>query len=335
MFFNEDSKCAAQLLKQAIPEMVRRGIPTNPYNFTLWYARETQQDAQLVQDLDKEYSTSGQYSADRSEQLFFHYIIKPFFRNVEQTQTSVLQVLSELLQASEIAATCTQDFNRTLTDTIGSIDSSLDPLALKAVLEQLLEQTAQTQTAVECIHSQFECTKEGIESLTEQANTSPEDVYRDPLTRIGNRCAFDKEFGAAMGQDTTGCVLLFIELDNIENINDEFGYLCGDEALRRVGEMLDSLKAETIKCHRYSGKKFSVTFSNSTLKQAVKYGELFLTRIQGLTLSHKKAAGKKLTASIGISDVQPGNTAADLIKRADAALTQARQAGSQRIVCAE
>lgn len=99
--------------------------------------------------------------------------------------------------------------------------------------------------------------------------------------------------------------------------------------------MLDSLKAETIKCYRYSGKKFSVTFSNSTLKQAVKYGELFLTRIQGLTLSHKKATGKKLTASIGISDVQPGNTAADLIKRADAALAQARQAGSHRIVCAE
>ena len=243
MFFNEDSKCAAQLLKQAIPQMVRRGIPTNPYNFTLWYARETQQDAQLERDLEKEYAASGPYSADRSEQLFFQYIIKPFFSNVEQTQTSVLQLLAELLQASEIAAECTQDFNRTLTDTIGTIDSSLDAQALKAVLEQLFEQTAQTQTAVECIYSQFESAKASIDSLTEQANTSPEDVYRDPLTRIGNRCAFDKEFGAAMKQDTTGCVLLFVELDNIENINEEFGYMCGDETLRRVGEMLDSLQA--------------------------------------------------------------------------------------------
>ena len=199
----------------------------------------------------------------------------------------------------------------------------------------LFEQTAQTQTAVECIYSQFESAKASIDSLTEQANTSPEDVYRDPLTRIGNRCAFDKEFGAAMKQDTTGCVLLFVELDNIENINEEFGYMCGDETLRRVGEMLDSLQAEAIRCHRYSGKKFSVTFSNSTLEQAVKYGKLFLNRIQSLTLPHKKAAGKKLTASIGISDVQPGNTPTELIKRANAALAQARQAGSNRIVCAE
>ncbi len=335
MFFNEDSKSAAELLRQAIPKMVQRGIPTNPYNFTLWYARETQQDPQLVHDLDKEFSTPGQYSADKSEQLFFHYIIKPFFHNVEQTQTSVLQLLVELLQASEIAATCTEDFSRTLTDTIGTIDSSSDPQALKVALEQLLEQTVQTQTAVEFIHSQFESAKTGIDSLTEQANTSPEDVYRDPMTRIGNRCAFDKEFGAAMRQDKTNFILLFVELDNIETINDEFGYLCGDETLRRVGEMLDSLKAETIKCHRYAGKKFSVMFSNSTLEQAVKYAELFQTRIQGLKLPHKKAVGRKLTASIGISNVQPGNTPADLIKRADAALAQARQACLHKIVCAE
>lgn len=335
MFFNEDSKSAAQMLKQAVPQMVQRGIPTNPYNFTLWYAKESQQNAQLEQDLEREFPAKGNYSADKSEQLFFQYIIKPFFRNIEQTQTSVLQLLAELLQASQAAASCTQGFNSSLTDTIGKIDSGADSQELKELLQQLLTQTQQSQTVAESIHNQFESAKSGIDSLTEQTNISQEDVYSDPMTNIGNRCAFDKEIGAAMAQDATGSVLLFVELDNIEKINDEFGYMCGDDTLKLVGEVLDTLQAETIKCHRYGGKKFSVMFSVSKVDQAVKYGELIQTRIQGLKIPHKEAVGKKLTASIGISEFQPGNKLADLVKRADAALAQARQAGSGQIVCAE
>lgn len=64
-------------------------------------------------------------------------------------------------------------------------------------------------------------------------------AYRDPLTGLGNRKAFDEQLGQALlraGSGGSELALLYLDLDRFKEVNDRFGHDVGDALLRTVAE---------------------------------------------------------------------------------------------------
>ena len=125
--------------------------------------------------------------------------------------------------------------------------------------------------------------------------------------------------------------VLFIDLDHFKDINDHFGHEAGDVVLRRVAHCLIAHMRQSDVLGRVGGEEFAFFLPNTTLEGASKLGEklrLAVERLEPMVADEKQLG---VTASIGIADSQHGDqTVADIQRRADSAMYQAKRLGRNR-----
>ncbi|HTL14731.1 MAG TPA: GGDEF domain-containing protein [Thermomonas sp.] len=168
----------------------------------------------------------------------------------------------------------------------------------------------------------------GLDRQRRNAARLQDDALTDALTRLPNRRAFDtalERLLAGHRQSDVGFALLMVDLDRFKSYNDDYGHLVGDEALRRTGAVLRGVLRPQDLAARYGGEEFAVLLPATSAIGARRVA----TRLrEGF---HAQAWPERpLTASIGIAWAQPGDSAASLISRADAALYQAKEGGRDR-----
>lgn len=161
----------------------------------------------------------------------------------------------------------------------------------------------------------------------EQLNFSLQDLAdRDGLTGIANRRKFDAFLQqAAEHAQATGSRLglALIDVDHFKTYNDSNGHQAGDDALIRVAHCLgESVRGDTLVA-RYGGEEFAIVAPGCGLEDVRHLGE----RIR----AHVQDAAAGMTVSIGVSELQPGETLSDFVARADAALYRAKSAGRNRV----
>ncbi|MFH0985577.1 MAG: GGDEF domain-containing protein [Candidatus Omnitrophota bacterium] len=133
-----------------------------------------------------------------------------------------------------------------------------------------------------------------------------------------------------------------MDLDLFKKINDEYGHMVGDAALRYVAENLRFLTqttgtgtGEESAVGRYGGEEFIVMFRKCHLIDATfNYAEKIRKQFEQNPFSYE---GVKipLTVSIGVSALRSGETVPDImVLRADEALYRAKSEGRNR-VCVE
>ncbi|BBH47813.1 sensor domain-containing diguanylate cyclase [Pseudomonas sp. KU43P] len=158
----------------------------------------------------------------------------------------------------------------------------------------------------------------------------------DSLTGLPNRRSFDLLAAQALQQAQRECsplVALLIDLDHFKALNDTHGHLAGDEVLRQFATVLQgSLRQSDILC-RWGGEEFIVLLRETQGRQAIDVAQKIRRRTEQLTFSYDEKP-LRLTTSIGLSSLQPGDSLHALLSRADHALYRAKQAGRNR-VCSE
>jgi diguanylate cyclase (GGDEF)-like protein len=125
--------------------------------------------------------------------------------------------------------------------------------------------------------------------------------------------------------------LLLLDLDRFKSINDIYGHLAGDAVLAEFSRRAQSLMRHDEMLARYGGEEFVVLLSDTSLVGANVAAE----RIRAATAAQPfttERASIPVTVSIGAVEThgQANETAAELIKRADALLYQAKQHGRNR-----
>jgi diguanylate cyclase len=121
-----------------------------------------------------------------------------------------------------------------------------------------------------------------------------------------------------------------IDLDNFKNLNDTHGHQAGDEALVHLVKVVKALLRPTDDIGRFGGEEFVILLPETTLEA----GRMAIERLQReLTKQFFLANNEKLliTFSAGVAQLRPGESEADLVKRADQAMYRAKQSGKNRV----
>ncbi|AUD58205.1 MAG: sensor domain-containing diguanylate cyclase [Gammaproteobacteria bacterium] len=156
----------------------------------------------------------------------------------------------------------------------------------------------------------------------------------DKLTGAANRQVFDGYFRQALDKaklTQSPISILLLDIDHFKKVNDSYGHGIGDLVLKTMTNMLRSaLQQQDILC-RWGGEEFLILLPGMDLTQAAELAEqireLIFQReikVNGLHIS--------ITVSIGVAEHQAQEPAEDLIKRADLALYQAKEAGRNQVV---
>ncbi|PVZ09211.1 MULTISPECIES: diguanylate cyclase domain-containing protein [unclassified Pseudomonas] len=159
---------------------------------------------------------------------------------------------------------------------------------------------------------------------------------QDSLTDLPNRRGFNLLAGQALSDvQRTGAPLsaLMLDLDKFKVLNDTHGHLAGDEVLAGFAEVLrDTLRHSDI-ISRWGGEEFIVLLKDTDGNAAQAIAEKVRQRTEAHVF-HYRGKALRITTSVGLTLMQPGDNLERIIARADNALYRAKQSGRNR-VCSE
>lgn len=152
----------------------------------------------------------------------------------------------------------------------------------------------------------------------------------DVLTGLPNRRAFQERLEHTLVRAQRSgerFALLFIDVDNFKGINDRWGHEGGDAALKIVALRLTSATRKADAVARMGGDEFVVLLENPTHRDdIVVIAEKLLESVRSPILHEGQEM--QVGFSIGISQYpDDGNTAAQLLSRADHAMYEIKAAG--------
>ena len=157
-------------------------------------------------------------------------------------------------------------------------------------------------------------------------------ALHDTLTGLYNRYYFDNELSrltllASRGKETHS--LLYIDLDHFKVINDTEGHQMGDLVLKEVAQILTlRLRQSDILC-RVGGDEFIILLAETKLQNAINIGESICQQIAAAHFQFGNTT-YKISASIGVSEIDGVSTPAEYLRQADIALYVAKKKGRNR-----
>ena len=159
-------------------------------------------------------------------------------------------------------------------------------------------------------------------------------AMHDPLTDLPNRALFLDRTSHALARSRrrgTGVAVMFVDLDGFKEVNDAFGHTAGDNVLRSVASILETVVRSGDTVARLGGDEFVVCCEDLESEvEAVEIAERLTTVLQ-LPFGTPRNQFN-VTASIGIvlASGTKQESADSLLRDSDAAMYQAKQRGRNR-----
>ena len=159
-------------------------------------------------------------------------------------------------------------------------------------------------------------------------------AMRDPLTGAHNRRGLDSELRTAMSQSIHSgqpLGLLVFDLDHFKQVNDTYGHLAGDDVLRQLADLVRANTRMADRFFRIGGEEFSLLLPGATAASLHDIGEKLRMAVE----REIKCGGRPVTMSVGAAPFRVGESAAQWLARADAAMYEAKRQGRNRTVMDE
>jgi diguanylate cyclase (GGDEF) domain len=153
----------------------------------------------------------------------------------------------------------------------------------------------------------------------------------DPLTGIYNRRMLLQLAMRALAvseERHSPFSVLLLDLDKFKRINDKWGHYAGDVVLQSFTRTVQEKLRKSDIFGRFGGEEFIVFLPKCSGEVTAQIANRLLEEVESMDVPiDESRTPLKVTASIGISTFQPGDTLSSLIERADSALYQAKAEG--------
>jgi diguanylate cyclase (GGDEF)-like protein/PAS domain S-box-containing protein len=155
----------------------------------------------------------------------------------------------------------------------------------------------------------------------------------DTLTGLLNRRSLEDMLNRTIARAKRGAIssLLYMDLDNFKEVNDNVGHSVGDEVLITLSDLLKAELRTEDTVFRLGGDEFAVLLEGMDSREALTAAERLRLVVEGHTF---ELDGRvfPLSLSIGLIEIEGTLTTGELLSQADAAMYRAKAQGKNRVV---
>ena len=165
------------------------------------------------------------------------------------------------------------------------------------------------------------------------------DSRTDSKTGLLNAATWEHEATMELGRAVrtrTPLAVALLDIDRFKVINDTYGHLTGDQVLKEIARVLDSMLRDYDHAGRFGGEEFSLLLPQTRAVDAFRIAERVRANIASLSIIAPGATGGErvhVTVSIGVAALDAGSKReyAELMAAADAALYRAKAGGRDQV----
>ncbi|NVK54705.1 MAG: diguanylate cyclase [Alteromonadaceae bacterium] len=182
------------------------------------------------------------------------------------------------------------------------------------------------------------------QQLSEASKKLYEQTITDHLTGLYNRRYFNERLNKEVNrrnehtspQSNNGepLSILSIDVDRFKQINDRYGHLAGDKALKTIAEICKASVRPSDVVARIGGEEFAILLPGIDKMGAQALAERILHKCAATEINFEQSRFKQ-TCSIGLAQLTANQTSTQLLSQADEALYLAKNRGRNRFVIAE
>jgi diguanylate cyclase len=264
--------------------------------------------------------------------------------SLSDVKLTVKNMMMTFIDRLGSVAETTGDFHEKIGSFSEQISHADNIVELNAILGDVLRETRIIQT--EALKSrdrmvqarqEVQDAEQRIHALEAKLQHMSELVREDQLTGSLNRRGlddvFERETARSDRRGTPLCIAM-LDLDDFKRLNDTYGHQAGDGALKHLVKIVKETLRSMDVIARFGGEEFLILLPETTVEAATQT----MTRLQRELTRHFFLHDNEkvlITFSAGIALRQPNEEQAELVKRADRAMYQAKQTGKNRVVVAE
>ncbi|WP_024850224.1 sensor domain-containing diguanylate cyclase [Hydrogenovibrio kuenenii] len=159
-------------------------------------------------------------------------------------------------------------------------------------------------------------------------------AHNDPITHLKNRRSFNEYFEKLLPiSQKSGhpLSLIFFDVDDFKEINDQLGHQIGDQVLARMGEILHNLFKDGNLIARWGGEEFIIALANTSLTTAEFTAEHLKNQIEQDD-ALIKLRNKPITISVGVTSCRVGDSPDSIFHRLDDAMYTAKKTGKNKVI---
>lgn len=175
------------------------------------------------------------------------------------------------------------------------------------------------------------------EALRETMGRLQEMVLRDELTGVHNRrYILDvlRRQSSLADREQQGFTICYCDLDHFKQVNDQFGHVTGDKALRLFAQLAAGVIRNIDYVARFGGEEFVLVLVGADETASEQVANRLRVCTSELEIPGT-SDGFLLTVSIGVTKARLGERVEDALARADRALYAAKIGGRNRVVVAD
>jgi diguanylate cyclase len=261
--------------------------------------------------------------------------------SLDQTKSALKDMVAVFVDRLAAVSSSTGVFHERMAGYAQRIAETDDIAQLGGLVEELVRQTRGMQADVARAHEELVAARRlvsehesRIRQLEQELEAMSGQVREDQLTRTLNRRGLDEAWAAeaarAERQQSPLC-LSVLDLDNFKHLNDRLGHQAGDRALVHLADVVRQALRPSDIIARYGGEEFVVLLPHTPADEAVSV----MVRLQRELTRHYFMHNQErilITFSAGVAERREAETRDDLLKRADAALYEAKRTGKNRVV---
>ncbi len=225
-----------------------------------------------------------------------------------------------------------------------AVDENVDLDVLKQIVRTRVERlSSRVSDYIASEKQQLEVAKGKVDELTRQTQIMNKEVEGlrhqliekqqvmavDPLTGVANRGGFDKRIEEELARSLRigfPLSLLVVDIDKFKFVNDTFGHSAGDKVLQTIAKLMSSRLRDTDFIARYGGDEFVILLAGTSDDDAKTVAQGFCDAVRRCGF-HSQGRSVDVTLSIGVAQLQEGDTSETFFERADTAMYKAKDKG--------
>lgn len=327
---------ALEILRMVVGTMARHAARPTPITYAVWFDHLGGTNAELSQQISSMLEQGAKLTDEDMMVLYERFVVALDAHVAQRVGHSLSQVMAQVSRSVRESSMATQTYQSALEHFHSGLHGQADAHELEQQAARMMASTQAFGHQMQSLDNVLNSSHQEVERLRHELQQTRDLVMKDALTGLQNRRGFDDALARHVDQarlNGTALALIMIDIDHFKQLNDDFGHLFGDRALKAVATAIATATGSVGVASRYGGEEFAILLPGASPSAAHALAErirLAVSRLSIKRLDKNEAVGT-LTVSAGVTTLREEESSHTFVDRADKALYDAKAQGRNRI----